>query len=166
MPHPTSVPILGVSSPVSTKSIPGDESPAMVTENQDVPVSIPKFHRIVPILVCLSDSPVPSTSSTSSEPSTRSVSYPVVVVPELTIPAEAYLEHLNNSGRGKDYLCCLCSFRHCNLDCILTHIRKHLDIMIGCPVCGKGYQNVASLHKHGRDIHSVQVVASSSVIPT
>ena len=32
--------------------------------------------------------------------------------------------------------------------------------MIGCPVCGKGYQNTASLHKHGRDVYNVQIVAS------
>ena len=43
-PAPTSVPILGVSSPVSTVSMPSGEGPAMVTESQDVPMSIPKCH--------------------------------------------------------------------------------------------------------------------------
>ena len=129
-------------------------------------MSIPKHHCVVPILVHSSDSPVLSTSSTSSNPSTRSVSYLVVVVPELTRLAEAYPEHLNRPDRGKEYLCHLCAFRHSNLDSILTHIRKHLDIMIGCPVCGKGYQNVASLHKHGRDVHNGQIVALSDIIPT
>ena len=138
----------------------------MVTESQDVPMSIPKCHHIIPTLVHSSDSPVPSTSSTSYEPSTRLVSYPAVVVPKLTIPAEAYPACLNRPVTGKDDLCCLCSFRCSNLDCILTHVRKHLDIMIGYPVCGKGYQNVVSLCKHGRDVQSVQIVTSSSVIPT
>ena len=95
-------------------------------------------------------------------PSTGSTSFPVVVVPKLAIPAEVYPEHLNRPGRGKDYLCCLCHFRHSNLDCFLTHIRKHLEVTIGCPVCGRGYQNTASLCKHGRDIHSIQIVVSST----
>ena len=138
----------------------------MVTESQNAPVSIPKHCHIIPTLVHSSDSPVPSTSSTSSDPSTRLVSYPVVVVPELAIPAETYPEHLNRPGRDKEYLCHLCAFKHSSLDCILTHIRKHLDITIGCPICSKGYQNVASLHKHGRDVHNIQIVVLSDVIPT
>ena len=43
---------------------------------------------------------------------------------------------------------------------MLTHIRKHLDLKIGCPVCGKGFQNAASLHKHGRKAHVIQILAS------
>ena len=105
-------------------------------------------------------------SSTSSGPSTKLVLYPSVVVPELTIPADAYPEHLNWPGGHKEYLCHLCTFRHSNLDCILTHIRKHLNITISCPVCSKEYQNVASLHKHGRDVYSVQIVPLADVIPT
>ena len=105
-------------------------------------------------------------SSTFSGSSTKSVSYPVVVVPKLAIPAEAYPEHLNQPGDTKEYLCHLCTFRHSNLECILTHIMKLLDITIGCFVCGKGYQKVTSLHKHGRDVHSIQIVASADVIPT
>ena len=162
----TSVPILGVSSPASTESMPSGESLTMVMESQDIAISIPKHLHIISTLVHSSDSPVPSTNSTSSDLSTRSVSYPVVVVPELTILAEAYPECLNRPGGGKEYLCHLCAFRHSNQDCILTHIKKHLDITIGCPVCRKGYQKVASLCKHGRDAHNVQIVASSDFIPT
>ena len=69
-------------------------------ESQDVPMSVLKCHHIIPTLVQSSDSPVLSTSSTSSDPSTKSASYPVLVVPELTILAEAYPEHLNGPGRG------------------------------------------------------------------
>ena len=84
----------------------------------------------------------------------------------LAIPVEAYPEHLNWPGGSKEYLCHLCTFRHSNLDCILTHIRKHLNITIGCPVCDKGYQNMASLHKHGSDVCSVQIVSLADAIPT
>ena len=45
-------------------------------------------------------------------------------------------------------------------DSIVTHIRRHVDITIGCPICGKGYQNAASLWKQGRDTHNIQIVAS------
>ena len=58
---------------------------------------------------------------------------PVVVVPDLLILAEVYPEHLNRPGEGKDHLCCLCSFRHSNMDAILMHIRKHLEVVVGCP---------------------------------
>ena len=44
---------------------------------------------------------------------------------------------------------------------MLTHIRKHLDLTIDCPVCGKGFQNAASLHRHGRKVHAIQIVASA-----
>ena len=98
VPAPTSVPVLSVSIPASPESMPHDESLATVIESQDVPMSIPKHHHIVPTLVNLSDSPVPPMSSTPSDPSTRLASYPVVVVPELTILAEAYPEHLNRPG--------------------------------------------------------------------
>ena len=53
-------------------------------------------------------------------------------------------------------------FLHTNLDSILTHIRRHLDIMVGFPICGRGYQNAASLQKHGRDAHNIQIVASAT----
>ena len=42
---------------------------------------------------------------------------------------------------------------------MLTHIRKHLDLTIGCPICGKGFQNAASIHKHDRKAHAIQIVA-------
>ena len=69
-------------------------------------------------------------------------------------------EQINQLGGVKDYKCVLCTFHHTNKDCILTHICKHLDIIMGCPVCGKGFQNVASPHKHGQKAHAVQAVAS------
>ena len=105
-----------------------------------------------------------SSISTSSS-STSSAKFPVIVVPELAIPAEAYPECINRPGGGKNYLCHVCPFRHSNLDSILTHVRKHLDITIGCPICGNSYQNAASLCKYGRDVPRVQIVASSTSLP-
>ena len=96
-------------------------------------------------------------------PSTRSItSFPAVVLPELAIPPEAYPELLNRPGRGKDYLCCLCHFTHFNLNSILTYVRKHLDGIIGCSVCDSGYQNMTSLQKQGRNVHNIQIEASSA----
>ena len=92
--------------------------------------------------------------------STSSISFAVVVVPKLAISTEAYPEHLNRPGGGKDYLCSLCHFTYSNLDSILTHVKKDLDVTIGCAICGRGYQNMASPCKHGRDGHSIQIVAS------
>ena len=109
--------------------------------------------HIFPTLVPSNE--IPTTSSTSSDPSIRSTSCPIVVVPELAISAEVYPECINIPGGGKDYLHCLCSFRHSNLDCTLIHVRKHLDIIIGCPGCDKGYPNVASLCKHDREVHHI-----------
>ena len=115
-----------------------DKSLATATESQDIPVSTSKQHCIIPTLVWSSDSPVPFTSSTSSDLSTKSTSYPVVVVLKLAIPAEAYPEHLNQPGGDEEYPCYLCTFRHSNLDCILTHIRKCLNVIISFPVYAKG----------------------------
>ena len=120
----------------------------------DIPAPVSKCHHVSTTLVSPSVSAKPSTSSTAS--------FPNVVVPELVIPAEAYPEHVNRQGGGKDYLCQLCHFSHSNLDSILTPVRNHLDITIGCPVCGRGYQNAVSLLKHGSDIHDIQIVASST----
>ena len=66
----------------------------------------------------------------------------------------------NKPDRHKDYVCQMCHFSHSNLDSILTHIRKHLNIIVGWPVCSRGYQNVASLWKHGWDAHNIQIVAA------
>ena len=152
---PTLVPGLGVSGVISTALMPSDESLTTAMESQDVPMSTPKHHHFTLTLVWSSVSPMPFISSTSSGPFSKSVSYPGVVVPQLTIHAEAYPEHINWPEGGKEYLCHVCTFRHSNLNCILTHVRKHLDITLDHPVHGKGYQNMASLCKHGRDVHSV-----------
>ena len=41
---------------------------------------------------------------------------------------------------------------------MLMHICQHLEISIGCPMCGKGFQNAASLQKHGKKVHTIQIV--------
>ena len=37
------------------------------------------------------------------------------------------------------------------------HIWQHLEILVSCPMCGKGFQNVASLCKHEKKAHSIQI---------
>ena len=154
-PPPQTVPIVGVTSSLSIASVSVGGSEATVADFQEVAPSIviPKCHQIAPTSIQSPESPILSSSSSSPGPSSKSDTYPILVVPELAIPAEAQPEQLNQSGGGKKYQCQLCTFCHSNLDCILTHIRKHLDITIGCPICGKGFQNAASLHKHGRKAH-------------
>ena len=156
-PSPTSVLVLGVITisprPAMASTSVGDES-ALPQAKAPKVSKIVQHHQITPTPVELSSSTIASWSSTEAE------TLPIVVVPELAVQAEAYPECLNRPGGGKDYLCCLCLFRHSNLDSILTHVRKHLEFTIGCPVCGKGYQNAASFHMHGRDVHHIQIVAS------
>ena len=41
---------------------------------------------------------------------------------------------------------------------MLMYIFQHLEISIGCPMCGKGFQNVASLQKHGKKVDTIQIV--------
>ena len=88
-------------------------------------------------------------------------SNPIIAMPKLAIPAHVYPEWLNKPSGGKDYLCQLCYFSYSNLESILTHVRRHLDITVGCPFCGRGYQNVASLQKHGRDAHYIHIMTST-----
>ena len=109
-PAPTSVPVLGVSSPITTASMPSNECLTAITVSQDVSESTPKCHHITLTLILSSDSPMPAISSTSSGPSAKSVLYPVIVVPKLIVPMEAYPEHLNWPGGSKEYLCHLCTF--------------------------------------------------------
>ena len=105
-----------------------------------IEISSSKCCRIIPM-------PIPAiTSRASSSPS----KLPLVVVPKLAVLVHALLEWINYPGGCKDYKCQLCDFQHTNKDCMLTHIWQHLEILIGCPMCGKGFQKVASLHKHRR----------------
>ena len=121
---------------------------------------ISKHCHIVLTSIQPSDSTSLPSSPPSPGPSNKSTSYPILIVPELAIPAEAQPKWLNQPGGGKEYRCQLCAFHHTDQDCMLTHIRKHLDIGIGCPVCSKGFQNIASLHKYGKKAHEVQIGAS------
>ena len=156
-PYPPSVPIMGIFSTfpkpgvASTSATPQTMAPAAL-ESTDPEVS--QHHQIIPTPI--------EPSSLNTEQSSETL--PVVVVPELLIPAEAYPEHLNRPGGGKDCLCCLCQFRHSNLDTILMHIRKHLMVVVGCPACRKSYQNVALLCKHGKEVHHIQIVALASSV--
>ena len=146
------------------ESVPVGESQVTVWDPQDVipSIFIPKHCQIALIPIQSPESSVPSSSSSSSNPSTKSAPYPIIVVPKFTIPADGHPEQLNQPGGRREYWCQLCTFCHLNLDCILTHVRKHLDMTTGCPICGKRFQNAASVCKHGRDVHKVQIVASAN----
>ena len=135
-PPPASVPVVGVTASIHIPVVPQLSQCLMMMKTtllktkistDSAPIS--KCHQIT---TTLSSPSVPATSSASS------ISFPVLVVPKLAISAEAYPEHLSRPGGGKDYLCCLCHFRHSKLVSILTHVRKHLDVTIGCSICGRG----------------------------
>ena len=107
--------------------------------------------------------PIPATTQRSCSPSgTLSSGAPfsllLIVVPELAIPPYAHPEQINHPGGHKDYKCQGCSFQHTNRDCMLMHICQHLEISISCSMCGKGFQNMASLLKHGNKVHAIQIV--------
>ena len=95
--------------------------------------------------------PIPTTS-------TSVPNLPSIIVPELAVPAYALPEQINCPGGCKDYKCQISAFQHTNKDCMLTHIWQHLEISVGCPMCGKGLENADSLHKHGRKVHLIQIV--------
>ena len=97
-------------------------------------------------------------SITSSKPSNSASKLPSVNVPKLVVQVYALPEWINCPGGHKDYKCQLCAFQYMNKDCMLMHIQQHLEISVSCPMCSKGFQNVASLHKHGRKVHSIQMV--------
>ena len=143
------VPILGVTEMMkpmevkaSTSKMP--PSPALV----DIEIASSKCCRIIPM-------PIPATPSRASSSPSR---LPLVVVPKLVVPAHALLEQMNHPGGCKDYKCQLCDFQHTNRDCMLMHIWQHLKISIGCPMCSKGFQNMASIHKHRRKTHVIHIM--------
>ena len=101
VPPPTSVPVVGIP---STSQGPGSTSVSEIsallkTEVAKISDDLPP-QCIIPTPVDLSS----SVSTTSSSVSTNITTLPVVVLPELAIPAEAYPEQINRLGGGKDYL--------------------------------------------------------------
>ena len=68
----------------------------------NIPVPVSKYQSVTTTLMSPSTSATPSTSST--------VSIPIVVMPKLAILVDAYPEHLNRPGRGKDCLYQMCCF--------------------------------------------------------
>ena len=146
-PTPQMIPTVEVTAPMPEKASidETDKVTTMTPGPQEAPQDGSKHHCIIPTLGPTLD--VPLTSSTSS--------YPIAVVPELMILAEAIHDHINRPSGCKDFLCHLCSFQHTNYNCMLTHVRKHLNITIRCPGCGQGFQNAASLHKHRKKLHQI-----------
>ena len=109
---------------------------------------------------CIFPMPIPKPTMTQGpcSPSHTLPPFPIIVIPELAIPPYAQPEQLNCPGGCKDYQCKLCTFQHTNRDCMLMHICQHLEISISCPMCGKGFQNTASLRKHRKRVHAIQIV--------
>ena len=91
-PPPPAAPIVGVTIFLSVESLPADGRGVTVLDPQEVTPSIviPKHCQIAPTPIQSPKSHIPSSSSSSSSPSTKSAPYPIVVVPELTIPAESH----------------------------------------------------------------------------
>ena len=118
------------------------------TTSTDPKAGSSKYRRIIP-------TPIPITSSKASRSASKLLS---VIVPKLTVPVDALPEWINHPGGHKDYKCQLYAFQHMNKNCMLMHIWQHVDMSVSCPMCGKGFQNVASLHKHGQKVHSIQIV--------
>ena len=65
-PAPTAVPMLSISSLITTASTPSDEKLPPTRESQDAPVAIPKCCHLTLTPVISSDSPMQSASSPSS----------------------------------------------------------------------------------------------------
>ena len=117
-----------------------------LSTSSDPQVIPSKCRRIMP-------TPMPITNSSFPN-------FPSIIVPKLAILMYTLPEWMNHPGGCKDYKCQTCVSQHTNRDCMLTHIQQHLEISVGCPMCGKGFQNVASLCKHREKIHSVRIVES------
>ena len=122
------------------------KSGPLLSTSWDPKVIPSKCRRIIP-------TPIPTTSSSI-------LNFPSIIVPKLVILMYALPEGINCPGGCKDYKCQIYMFQHTNSDCMLTHIQQHLEISVGCPMCGKGFQNVASLCKHGWKVHSINMVES------
>ena len=131
-PPPTSIPKLGLTSSPSTSS-PSILKPA------EPPT---KHHCMFP-----TSSPLPATPPS---PGPLVNPFLMVVVAELAIPLDVMPEQTNLPGGLKNYQCQLCTFTHTYRDCMLTHIQKHLNITISCPISRKGFQNATSLRKHSK----------------
>ena len=139
-PPPPTVSIVGITSSLPVASVSVGGSKATVSDSQEMTppsIVIPKHCQIALASIQSPKSPILSSSSSSPGPSSKSPSYPTLVVPDLTKPAEAQPKRPNEPGGGKEYWYQLCTSCHSNLDCILTHIKKHLDFTIGCLFCGK-----------------------------
>ena len=143
---PPQVPIAGVI-PSSEKS-PATEEVRASTSTTDPEGTPAKWHKITPMPLLAKGSDVGSEIS----------KLPSIIVPELAVLTHALPEWINHPGGCKHYKCWICVFQHTNWDCMLTYIWQHLELSVRCPMCGKGFQNAASLCKHGQKIHSVNIV--------
>ena len=145
---PPQVPIAGVTP--SSEKLPAPEEARASTSTTDLESSPAKWHKIM-------STPLPAKGSDTSSESSK---FPSIVVPKLAVPMHALPEQINHQGDHKYYKYQICVFQHTNIDCMLMHIWKHLELSVRCLMCGKGFQNAASLCKHGQKIHVVKIVES------
>ena len=145
---PPQAPIAGVTLS-SEKSLAAEEVKAS-TSTTDPEGTPAKWHKITLM-------PLPAKGSDVGSEISKFLS---IIVPELAVPMHALPESINSPGGCKHYKCQICVFQHTNRDCMLTHIWQQLELSVGCPMCGKGFQNAASLQKHGQKIHLINIVES------
>ena len=112
-PPPCLVPVEGISTSSPTQAV----APASLSDIVESAVLEPKERKASDIVPFRHISPIPvglssSASTTSLLVPTSVTTLPVVVVPQLAIPAEAEPEWINRPGGGKDYLWHLCPLRH------------------------------------------------------
>ena len=109
-PPPTSVLVVGVSTASTSSHVPVVPPVESMSDDDEATPPKAKISRISDDSKCCHITP----TLISQLLSTSLISLPVVVVPELAIPPEAYPECINRPSGGKNYLCCLCPFRHSN----------------------------------------------------
>ena len=141
---PPQVTIVGVTQVEESPSTGAAASKSLPSTSSDPKVIPSKCQRIMPTLMPTTNSSIPN--------------LPSIIVPKLVVLMYALPEQINHPGGHKNYKCQICAFQHTNRDSMLTHFQQHLEISVGCPMCGKGFQNAASLCKHGQKVHSIKIV--------
>ena len=91
-PSPPMGPIVGITSSLPVASMSGGRNEVTVSDSQEMTppsIVVQKHHLIVLTSFQSPESPILSSSSSSPGPSSKSATYPSLVVPKLAIPAEA-----------------------------------------------------------------------------
>ena len=145
-PSPT-IPIIGVTSSLPITSVSSDGNEVRASDSQE----ISKHCHIVLTSIQPSDSTSLPSSPPSPGPSNKSTSYPILIVPELAIPAEAQPKWLNQPGGGKEYRCQLCTFPPYRPRLHVNSYQKTLRYYYRLPCLQQRVPKcIASLHKYGK----------------